>query len=133
MSKFNQSMWFVFDRIFHLEKLHWTDVCFQIIIYVAICLGNLCIIEKNKYVFKNRCLAELNMKRRRIKWLIAICWNNHNDDDVKGHAWQKYPIVDHIVIMWLNSKWNFFFFSVKEFDKISIGMCNNHLFVWDGI
>jgi hypothetical protein len=28
-----------------------------------------------------------------MKWLIAICWNNHNDDDVKGHVWQKYAIV----------------------------------------
>jgi hypothetical protein len=49
-----------------------------------------------KYVFKNRCLAELNIyiyTKRRIKWLIAICWNNHNDDDVKGHTWQKYAIV----------------------------------------
>ncbi len=74
------------------------------------------------------------MKRRRIKWLITICWNNHNDDDVKGHAWQKYPIVRPYGNNAIEFEMKFlFFFSVKEFDKISIGMCNNHLFVWDGI
>ncbi len=71
----------------------------------CICLGNLCIIEKN--VFKDRCLAGLNMKRSRIQWLIAICWNNYDNDSVKNHACHNQ----------------------YKFHKTNVGMCNNHSFV----
>lgn len=66
------------------------------------------------------------------KWLIARCWNNHDDDDddVKGHAWQKSILLfDHMVIMWLQRNR----MKELEFDNLFIGMCNNHLFVWDRI
>lgn len=62
----------------------------------AICLGNLCIIEK-RYKLDWKTDVERNWtEKTRMKWWIRKCPNaHHNDDDedVKGHAWQKYAMI----------------------------------------